>query len=114
MGTWARHFQNCESDAPIWPQTQAAAFMDLWAWSVGGYWIQIAQLKGIRIPESGKFFIVESGILGFGIGNTAQGIGNATNESGIQVPLTKSRNPVPGIRNPESKTVLDSFTFGEA
>ena len=28
------------------------------------------------IPESWKFFLVESGILGFGILNTAQGIRN--------------------------------------
>ena len=32
MGTWARHFQNCESDAPIWPVTQAAAFMRVICW----------------------------------------------------------------------------------
>ena len=52
--------------------------------------------------------------MGFGIGNTAQGIRNPTNESRIQGPLTKSRNPAPGIRNPDFKTVLDSFTCGEA
>ena len=31
-------------------------------------------------PESGKFFLVESGILGFGIRITAQGIWNPTND----------------------------------
>ena len=35
----------------------------------------------MRIPESGKFFLAKSRILGFGIWNTAQG---------IQVPLTKT------------------------
>ena len=30
--------------------------------------------KEIRIPESGKFLLLESGILGSGIQNTAQGI----------------------------------------
>ena len=30
-------------------------------------------------PESGKFLLVKSGILGFGIRNTAQGIWNPTN-----------------------------------
>ena len=33
--------------------------------------------KGIQIPESGKFLLVESGILGFGIWNTAQAIWNS-------------------------------------
>ena len=36
--------------------------------------------EGIRIPKSGKFLFVDSGILGFGIQNTAQGIGNLTND----------------------------------
>ena len=36
--------------------------------------------KGVRVPESGKFWLVESGILGFGIQNTAQGIRNPTEE----------------------------------
>ena len=34
--------------------------------------------KGIRIPKSRKFLLVESGILGFGIRNTAVGIWNPT------------------------------------
>ena len=48
-----------------------------------------ALYKGIRIPESVKFLLVESrirehifagsGILGFGIWNTNQGIRNSTN-----------------------------------
>ena len=32
--------------------------------------------KGIRILETVKFFLVQSGILGFGIRNSAQGIRN--------------------------------------
>ena len=36
--------------------------------------------KGIGIAESGKFLLVESGILGFGIRNTAQGTWNHTND----------------------------------
>ena len=39
-----------------------------------------APYKIIRIPESGKFLLVECGILGFGIRNTAQGIRNPTND----------------------------------
>ena len=51
---------------------------------------KVAQCKGIWIPESSKFllvefgilekFAVESGVLGFGIRNTAQEIQNATND----------------------------------
>ena len=39
-----------------------------------GEFLRIARCKGIRIPESGKFFYVESGIQGLGIRNTALGI----------------------------------------
>ena len=45
----------------------------------------IAPGKGIRIPESEKSLVVDSGILGFGIQNTAQGIRNPT-AIGIQNP----------------------------
>ena len=60
--------------------------------------------KGVCIPESRKFLLDESRI--------------QLKESGIQVPLAKIWNPVPEIRistawNPESKTVLVSFTWGE-
>ena len=43
-------------------------------------WIEIARCKGIQILESGKFLLVESGILGVGIWNTNQGIRNPTND----------------------------------
>ena len=49
----------------------------------------IVLCKGIRIPESVKFLLVESGILGFGIRNTGQG----------------NRNPTKGW-NPESNFYL--------
>ena len=39
-----------------------------------------APCKEIRIPESMKFMLVESGILGFGIQNTAVGIWNPTKD----------------------------------
>ena len=48
----------------------------------------IALCKGIGIPESEKFLLVESRILGFGSGIQF-------NESRIQVPLTQKTNPVP-------------------
>ena len=40
----------------------------------------ITPCERIRIPESKKMLLVESGILGFGIQNTAQGIQNPTND----------------------------------
>ena len=40
----------------------------------------VTSYKEIRVPEFGKFLIVESGILGFEIQNTAQGIQNPTND----------------------------------
>ena len=56
---------------------------------------------GIRNVE--KFLLVEFGILGFTIRNTAQGIQNPSSTD-------KDGNPVPGIRNPwrgiQSKTTL--------
>ena len=41
---------------------------------------QLAPCKGIRIPESGNFLLLESGILGFGIRNPALGIRNPTKD----------------------------------
>ena len=48
----------------------------------------IAPGKGIRIPESGEFGPVESGILGLGIQNIVQGIRNPTKV--WNPPLTKT------------------------
>ena len=76
---------------------------------------KITSCKGIRIPESVKFFLVESGILSIGIQNTAQGIRNPT--KGWNPESTKKdSNQLPGIRNPrrgilKSMTVLDSLTW---
>ena len=69
--------------------------------------------KGIEIPEPAKFLPMKSGILGFGMQNTAQetGIGNpgaADKELGIH-----SWNPEPVGWNGECKTLLDSLTWGE-
>ena len=69
-----------------------------------------------RIMESGKFllvesgiceiFLVESGILGFGIWNTPQGIlinlrieSSTFKESGIQYQESRIQNPWRGIQN---------------
>ena len=58
-----------------------------------------ATCKGIRIPESGKCMLVESGILGFGTRVTAQGIPLTI---GIQNPSSteKDWNSVPAIGHP--------------
>ena len=81
------------------------------ALSNGVIW-QIAQCKGIWIPESSKFLLVEfgirkklavkSGILGFGIRNRAQGIRNPTNEWNPESTFHWQRvlNQMPRIRNP--------------
>ena len=42
--------------------------------------LQFAPCKGIRIPESRNFLLVESGILGFGIRNPALRIRNPTKD----------------------------------
>ena len=78
---------------------------------------KITQCRGIRIPESVKFFLVESGILGFGIQNKAQGIRNPTKDLNPES-TKKDSNQLPGIRNPrrgilKSKTVLHSLTWGK-
>ena len=61
---------------------------------------------------------MESGILGFGVWNTAQGIRNPTNdwypESKFhwQILESSTSNPEPMTWNPESRTVLDSRYMG--
>jgi len=73
-----------------------------------------------QIPESVKFFLMESDILGFGIRNTAQGIRNPNNdcnpESKFYWQILKSStwNRESTAWNPESKTVLDFPTWSEA
>ena len=58
-------------------------------------------IRESRFPESGKFLLVKSGILGFGIRNTAQELGIQLT-IGIQNPLSivKGWNSVTGIRYP--------------
>ena len=43
---------------------------------------QVAPCNGIRIPESVKFLLLESGLLGYGIWNTSQGIRDPTKDQG--------------------------------
>ena len=77
--------------------------------------------KGIRVPESEEFLLVECGILGFGIWNTAQGIRNPTNDWNpvSKFQCQRIRNPVREIQNPwrgiqtTRLAVLDSLTGGD-
>ena len=67
---------------------------------------------------SGKILLVELGILGFGIWNTAQGIWNPINDWNSeskfywQILESGTWNLESTVWNPESKTVLDSLTWG--
>ena len=63
------------------------------------YVLCFASREGIRILESGKFLLVESRILGFGILNTVQGNRNPTNDWNLE-----SNDKESGIQfwNPES------------
>ena len=69
----------------------------------------LALCKGIGIPESEKFLLVESRILGFGIRNTVQRIQNPSPTN------TEDKSSTLNLEstawNPESKTVLDSTTW---
>ena len=73
----------------------------------------IAPCKGIRIPESVKFFLVESGNLGFGTQNTAQGIRNPNKEWNLEFTFqwkileSSTWNPESMEWDSESKTVLE-------
>ena len=72
--------------------------------------------KGIQILECDKILLVESGILGFGIRNTAR---NPTNDWNPESKFHWQRlkpstlNPESPAWNPESKTVLDSVAWGD-
>ena len=73
-----------------------------------------------QIPESVKFLLMESDVLGVGIQNTARGIRNPTNDwnpeskSYWQIMKSSTWNRESTAWNPESKTVLDSPTWSEA
>ena len=79
--------------------------------------INVAQCKGIQISESREFLIVQSGIMGLAILNTAQRIRNPTLmrlESGIQVQLIKNHGTETSTFNPESTALIrdcSGFTY---
>ena len=59
---------------------------------------QVVPCNGIRIPESVKFLLVESGTLGYGIWNTSKGIRDPTDKDWNQEP--EIRNQRREIQNP--------------
>ena len=74
--------------------------------------INVAQCKGIQIPESREFLIVESEIMGLAILNTAQRIRNPTQmrlESGIKVQLIKNHGTETSTWNPESTAWIRDY-----
>ena len=70
------------------------------------------RVEEIWITDSGKYFLVKSGILGFGIRNTAQRIWNPTKDWNPESKFYQQR-PESRAKNPESKTVLDPLTWGD-
>ena len=80
----------------------------------------VAPYQGIRIPESRKILLIKFEILGFGIRSTAQGIRNPTDiwnpefKFYGQILESSTWSPESTRWNPESKTVLDSLTWGDS
>ena len=76
-----------------------------------------SQRKGIQFSEFGKIFLVKSGILGFGIRNTASGIRNTTNywnrESKFHWLEYSTWNPESTARSLDFKTLLHSVTWAK-
>jgi len=81
---------------------------------------ELAKCKGVWIPGSDKILQVKSGILGFGIRNTAVRIRNPTNDWNpeyrlhCQILESSTWNLESVAWNPESKTYfLDSKAWGD-
>ena len=66
---------------------------EIWFWSLLGFKGLISHYFYANFffwnPESGKILHVKSGMLGFGIRNTAQRVRNPTNNCGVRHPETK-------------------------
>ena len=74
-------------------------------------WFSNKNSKGIRIAESGKFLLVESGILGLESGIQLKE-SRIILTTGIQNPSStdKDWNPVGGIHNPRLSWILLQWT----
>ena len=72
------------------------------------YWkscIAFAPCKEIRIPESRKFLLVESGILGFGIQNPALGIRNPTKDWNPESTLLRIHSRFDWVTHSKEKNI---------
>ena len=72
-----------------WASTLLEFLFHYFCWCCQGEVLYVAPCKVIRIPESRKFLLVESGILGSGIQNPAFGIQDPA-KKGIQNPLAEN------------------------
>ena len=76
-------------------------------------------IKESGFQNPGNFHLGESGILGFLCQNTTQGIRNPSNDWNPESKFHRQRlkssawNPESMAWSPESKTVLDSLSWGE-
>ena len=68
-----------------------------------------APCKGIRIPESRNFLLVESGILGFGIRNPALGIRNPTKDWNPESNLLKIHSWLDWATRSKEKPSMESL-----
>ena len=66
--------------------------------------INFAPIKRILVPEYGKFFLVESSILGFWIRNSTQGTRNSSSND-------KDRKSVSSIQNPQLAIQYSRLTW---
>ena len=73
----------------------------------------MSHVKGIRIPESAKFLLMKSGILGFGIQSTAQKNWNWESSATDKQLGIHSWNLESMAWNPECKSLLDFLTWDE-
>ena len=73
-------------------------------------WLSYRPLNRNPDPESAKFLLVESGILGFGIWNTAQGIRNLKAIFGIRKLSSRSQYLESGLHGVESR-IQDCLGF---
>ena len=84
--------------------------LDIHSYKMDSISDNFAPCKGIQIPESAKFLPVDSGILGFRIRNSAQGVQNPDDD---WHPKSSTWYLELIAWNPESLTVLDYFSWGK-
>ena len=75
----------------------------------GCFGVEFAPCKGIRIPESRNFLLVESGILGFEIRNPALGIRNPTKDWNPESNLLKIHSRLNWATRSKEKPSMESL-----